>query len=475
MEKFTVIIPAKDRCETLSHTLEACLAHQDANFELLVSDNYSSDATPQLLEEFKARDARLRCIQPPQPLSMAAHFEYVLGQVTEGFVMILGSDDAILPSAVKRARECLAQHPTAEVLHGVPYMFFYPDFYSEDAGLIFAHLYPRQEIRSSREWLQKALNSECGAADMPMPYQMAWVHTRVFARIKQRTGSYIHSCFPDYSLAITVAATTESYVHVSPGYGVSGISGKSNGLSCSYPKASRAIESSFLTENEITTHPKLKHTRSLFVVLGDAMLRAQEARLLPEGASIAWEKVLPRACVQFYTEAWEPEQLRENIASMRTIADNFGVPKSLDGMGDSKESVRSWASQLPFLNDWHHDEWEAVLDGRLIGVRGVHEAARVIEAMLATSEAAKQEFNAANASEEDFLAWGILQQAKQAATLRKQLRDLNHESERRAAERDRAKTQLAGVRAKNEKLKAKTKEREEASKTSWLPKWLRGR
>lgn len=475
MEKFTIIVPTKDRCETLPHTLESCLAVDDANFEILISDNHSVDATPQVLAEFQARDARVRCIRPPHSMGMSLHYEFALDHVTEGFLMIVGSDDALLPGAVERARACLEKHPDAEVLHGAASMYFYPDFYSDDAGLIYARLFPKEEIRNSREWLLRAMASECGAADLPMPYQMTWVRSSVLDRLKQKTGRRLHSCFPDYFLAVAVAAVTTEYVHVSPGFGVSGISSKSIGLSSSFPKASRQAEKSFLSENEISVHPKVNHTRSLYVVLGETLQRAKEAGLLPEGSAIAWDRMVSRAALQFFTEPWDDAQRRENIAVMQTIAGNFGFPNVLDGLGDTPESARAWGAQLPYLHEWYHDEWEAVLDGRLIGVRGVHEAARVIEAMIATSEPATHALNAASATEEEFLAWGILQQAKQAANLRCQLRDANRESERRAAERDRAKAQLAGVREKNEKLKAKAKEREAASKSSWLPRWMRGK
>ena len=475
MEKFTVIIPTKDRCETLAHTLESCLAVQDAHFEILVSDNHSVDATPEVLAAFKARDARVRCIRPPHSMGMSLHYEFALDHVTEGFVLILGSDDALLPGAVTRARAALQNHPDAEVLHGVACMYFYPDFYSDDAGLIYARITPCDEVRNSREWLLRAMASECGAADLPMPYQMTWVRNPVFDRLKQKTGRRLHSCFPDYFLAVAVAAVTEEFVHVSPGFGVSGISSKSIGLSSSYPKASRSAENSFLSENEIPVHPKVNHTRSLFVVLGETLLRAQEAGLLPEGATIAWDRMVSRACVQFFSEPWDEAQRRENIAVMRTIAANFGCAQALDGMGDTPESVRAWAAQLPYLHDWHLDEWEAVLDGRLIGVHGVHEAARMIEAMIETSLPATRGLNAARATEEEFLAWGILEQAKQAATLRRQLRDVNRESERRAAERDRAKQQLTTVREKNEKLRAKATDGGGTTSKKWIPKWLRGR
>src|SRR4051812_19525924 len=95
MEKFTVIIPTLNRCETLAHTLETCVAQQDESFRILVSDNLSDDGTCAVVREFCRRDPRVELIQPPHRMGMSAHYEFALSYVQDGFLMLLGSDDGL--------------------------------------------------------------------------------------------------------------------------------------------------------------------------------------------------------------------------------------------------------------------------------------------------------------------------------------------------------------------------------------------
>jgi glycosyltransferase involved in cell wall biosynthesis len=58
----SVVLPIFNGARHLSRTIASILAQSHADFELIVVDDGSTDATPDLLADFAARDARLRII-----------------------------------------------------------------------------------------------------------------------------------------------------------------------------------------------------------------------------------------------------------------------------------------------------------------------------------------------------------------------------------------------------------------------------
>lgn len=97
--KFTVIIPTRERCDTLQSSLRTCVAQDYDNLEIVVSDNASQDRTREVVASFK--DPRIRYVNPGRRVSMSHNWEFALSRVTDGYVTIMGDDDGVLPNAIK--------------------------------------------------------------------------------------------------------------------------------------------------------------------------------------------------------------------------------------------------------------------------------------------------------------------------------------------------------------------------------------
>ena len=453
MPPFTVLIPTLNRCGTLAHTLESCIAQQDENFRVVVSDNHSTDETREVVESFRKRDPRVAYAKPPHRLSMSRNFEFCIDQVQDGFLMFLGSDDGLLPGAMPRARQCLVRHPEVKALHSAPCAaFFYPELSTDDAGLLYLRMDPMEELRSSRDWLEKIASAERNVTQLPMPYQLSWVHLSVIQRIRAISGKAIHSPIPDLFLSIASTAQTDSYVSVNPGFGIGAVSAGSNGSGTLHPKGDRKMEEIFVKENEIPFHAKVGYTRSVPILVCECLLQAGDAGLLPAGLQIDWERFIARAWHQFASEAWSEPELKSNLDSLKFLASHVGGGHVLEG-ASGPSTPQELVERYPFLTESKEGEWEAVFDTRPLQMKGVHEAARLAETLMQASlRGADAE---AGGSTRDLAAWSVLQQARQGAALQRQLRSTRHESNRRAAERNRAKSMLASAREKQQHLRKK--------------------
>lgn len=453
MAPFTVLIPTLNRCGTLAHTLESCIVQQDENFRVIVSDNHSTDETRAVVESYRRRDPRVQLVQPPTRLSMARNFEFSLEQVHEGFVMFLGSDDGLLPGAMPRARQCLERHPEAKALHASPCAaFFYPELTTDDAGLLYLRVDPMEEVRSSKEWLEKIASAERNVTQLPMPYQLSWVHVDIIKRIKATSGKAIHSPIPDLFLGIASTAQSETYVSVNPGFGIGAVSAGSNGSGTLHPKGDRKMEEVFVKQNEIPFHAKVGYTRSVPILVCECLLQAGDAGLLPPGLKIDWERFIARAWHQFASESWSEPEMKSNLDSLRFLASHVGGGHVLEGASGAS-TPQELVERYPFLTESKDGEWEAVFDTRPLQMRSVHEAARLAETIMQAALRGGEVKSPASPSE--LASWTVLQQARQAATLQRQLRAARHDSNRRAAERNRAKSQLASAREKQDHLRKK--------------------
>src|SRR5947207_15491255 len=106
--KMTVIIPTRNRANTLRYALLTCTAQAYEDLEIIVSDNCSDDDTEAVVRS--VNDPRVRYLKTPQRISMRANFEFALSHVNEGFVGFIGDDDGLLPDAVERAASFVARN-----------------------------------------------------------------------------------------------------------------------------------------------------------------------------------------------------------------------------------------------------------------------------------------------------------------------------------------------------------------------------
>ena len=69
----SVLIPARDEEQNIRAALEAVLANHDCDFEVIVLDDHSTDRTAAVVNEFAARDSRVRLENAPhcQPAGAA--------------------------------------------------------------------------------------------------------------------------------------------------------------------------------------------------------------------------------------------------------------------------------------------------------------------------------------------------------------------------------------------------------------------
>ena len=203
----------------------------------------------------------------------------------------------------------------------------------------------------------------------------------VLDELAHRTGRRIRSHTPDVYLSIAIASVIEEYIHVCPGFGISGISTKSIGGGALHPQGDRTIEDAFNRENEVPFHPLVTYTRSVDILVGECLLQAKAAGLLPPDFPIAWEKLLARAYVDARRQPWSDAERTRNCEKLLEQARALGCSHVLDNV-EQFATLEKWIDQLPFDLSTANPPWEYFKDTRPMGITGVHEAVQLAEKLL---------------------------------------------------------------------------------------------
>lgn len=225
--KITVIIPTRDRIETLVHTIKTVQAVDCPKLEILVCDNNSHDETGTIITSIK--DTRLRYIHSNTRLSMTDNWEFALSHSTGDYIIIIGDDDAIIPENFKFLQKCIVDKK-------------YPHFVKWKTG---TYVWPIEqkpasvEVRNLNSNVVKPLDSRLAVKkvltnggwqyyNLPSFYHAA-VSKKLIETIRNKHGRVFNTTQPDLYSSIIVSANSEFGYFLGKSITMHGKSAKSNG------------------------------------------------------------------------------------------------------------------------------------------------------------------------------------------------------------------------------------------------------
>jgi glycosyltransferase involved in cell wall biosynthesis len=97
--RFSVCIPNYNNGRFLRAALESVLAQTFRDFEIVVSDNASTDDSVAVVESVESD--RIRLVRNPQNLGISANFDRAVEASTGRHVLVLSADDLMLPAALE--------------------------------------------------------------------------------------------------------------------------------------------------------------------------------------------------------------------------------------------------------------------------------------------------------------------------------------------------------------------------------------
>ncbi len=113
--RISIGVPAYNQGQYLAETLDSLLNQTVPPAEIVVSDNHSTDETPDILRRY---EGRVRVIRPPEHLPMVAHWNHVVENLTGDWFSLLSSDDVAKPDFVRHLSRAVARDQNAVLVRG---------------------------------------------------------------------------------------------------------------------------------------------------------------------------------------------------------------------------------------------------------------------------------------------------------------------------------------------------------------------
>jgi glycosyltransferase involved in cell wall biosynthesis len=112
---FSICIPNYNYAQYIGETIQSVLDQSHQNFEIIIADNASTDNSVEVIQSFD--DERIRLIQNRYNIGFAPNLQQVTREAKNDFMILLSSDDRMMPDALEMYAEVIAlQGDTANKL-----------------------------------------------------------------------------------------------------------------------------------------------------------------------------------------------------------------------------------------------------------------------------------------------------------------------------------------------------------------------
>ena len=115
---FSIVIPTRNRHFCLPNALQSCLNQEFEDFEVVLSNNNSSDSTAKIGQEFLSKYEKLRYYNTHSDLSVSNSFEFALKHAAGKYVLFCCDDEVLKPTTLKKLYDIIQKTETEVVSYG---------------------------------------------------------------------------------------------------------------------------------------------------------------------------------------------------------------------------------------------------------------------------------------------------------------------------------------------------------------------
>jgi glycosyltransferase involved in cell wall biosynthesis len=115
--RLSVGLPVYNGENYVAESLEALLGQSYEDFELIISDNASTDGTADICRRYARQDSRVRYIRQPQNIGLARNHNCLVGEARGELFKWASHDDLYAKDLVRRCVEVLDEHPHVVLAH----------------------------------------------------------------------------------------------------------------------------------------------------------------------------------------------------------------------------------------------------------------------------------------------------------------------------------------------------------------------
>jgi len=154
--RVTIGLPVRNGTRYVREALDSILAQTFTDFELVISDNASTDDTEQICRAYAARDRRVRYVRRAHDVGVTRNFNAVVTQAAAPYFKWASSDDVTAPELLAQCVKVLDTDPSVVLVHSRTQSIGPTGevIACEDPGLRLMEVHPTERLASLFEKLQ---------------------------------------------------------------------------------------------------------------------------------------------------------------------------------------------------------------------------------------------------------------------------------------------------------------------------------
>ena len=115
--RLTIGLPVYNGEKYVAESLEALLGQSFTDFELIISDNASTDSTGDICRRYEKQDSRVRYFRQPQNIGLAPNCNFVVGQARGELYKWASNDDLYARDLLESCVDALDKYPEVVLAH----------------------------------------------------------------------------------------------------------------------------------------------------------------------------------------------------------------------------------------------------------------------------------------------------------------------------------------------------------------------
>ena len=339
---FSIVVPTLNRGDTLKYTIDTIIDQDYESFELIVSDNCSSDETESIVRAAQKKRANIRYIKPSRTLSMSQHWEFAIKHVLGKYVAFVGDDDGLMPGGLIVSERLLKENGEPDALGSLNTEYHWPSspipFHSNIARIPLGKRVLRLDTGES---LQKLVQFEIDYHKLPNLYR-GWISKNTIDKLSLKTNGIFKSCVPDIYMSIACLGVIGSYYFTEQPLFIEGVSGNSNGAKISQ---SISAEKAFFSDDSIPFHPLIGYCNTIAFIIGECFFQCRDLGLINQNLEINPINIVKASLNELSYIPLERYQQRIDVISQ--YAKKHNLTEQYDSLVAAKPYIEQGASPFP--------------------------------------------------------------------------------------------------------------------------------
>lgn len=116
--RVTIAVPVYNGEQFLQESIDSIVAQTFSDYEVIISDNASTDRTAEICREYAERDPRVRYVRQERNVGLARNYEHLVRLASGEYFKLVNADDLCDPRLVDECVKVLDAHPEVVLCYG---------------------------------------------------------------------------------------------------------------------------------------------------------------------------------------------------------------------------------------------------------------------------------------------------------------------------------------------------------------------